>query len=139
MEVHAPINGSEANGKTVPDDKFTFTIAKDGQAALPAASYFKVAEPMIERWNFSWYEDLFAQDAYKPSFVNVTAKAYRKVALYEPGQYVVTLNYYNGTKKTVANWTVRPLAQVKKAKNVIFFIGAYSCSSAGNGHCIEPM
>jgi hypothetical protein len=52
----------------------------------------------------------------------VTSKAYRRVALYEPGEYVATLSYYNGTK-TVANWIVRPLQQQKKAKNVILFIG----------------
>lgn len=44
------------------------------------------------------------------------------MALYEPGNYVVTLNYYNGTT-TTANWVVRPLSQQKKAKNVILFIG----------------
>ena len=52
----------------------------------------------------------------------MTSKAYRRVALYEPGEYVATLNYYNGTN-TVANWIVRPLQQQKKAKNVILFIG----------------
>jgi hypothetical protein len=52
----------------------------------------------------------------------VTSKIYRRVALYEPGDYVAILNYYNGTK-TVANWVVRPLKQQKKAKNVILFIG----------------
>jgi hypothetical protein len=54
--------------------------------------------------------------------VRVTSKAYRRVALYEPGEYVATLSYYNGTK-TVANWVVKPLQQQKKAKNVILFIG----------------
>ena len=81
-----------------------------------------MAEPKIETWNFTWFEDLFAVDAKKPSVVNVAAKAYRKLALYEPGKYTATLTYYNGSK-TVANWVVRPLAEVKKAKNVILFIG----------------
>lgn len=52
----------------------------------------------------------------------MTSKAYRRVALYEPGEYVATLNYYDGTE-TVANWIVRPLQKQKKAKNVILFIG----------------
>ncbi|RDW78317.1 putative pho-2 alkaline phosphatase [Coleophoma crateriformis] len=121
LEVHAPVNGSEANGG-IPDPNFTFTIEKVGGAAQPAASYFKIAEPALERWNFTWYEDLFAQDKKTPSVVRVTSKAYRRVALYEPGEYVATLNYYNGTK-TVANWVVRALHQQKKAKNVILFIG----------------
>ena len=89
---------------------------------MPAASYFKVAEPTLERWNFTWYEDRFAEDAHAPSVVRVTSKAYRRVALYQPGDYTATLTYYNGIK-TVANWVVRPLAEKKKAKNVILFIG----------------
>ncbi|KAH6682684.1 putative alkaline phosphatase H [Halenospora varia] len=121
LEVHAPVNGSQANGG-VPDPNFTFTVAKVGGSAQSAATYFKVTEPALERWNFTWYEDLFAQDAHAPSVVRVTSKIYRRVALYEPGEYVATLNYYNGTK-TVANWVVRPLQQTKKAKNVILFIG----------------
>ena len=121
MEVHAPKNGSEANGG-VPDDSFTLTIAKDGGKAIDADKYFKIASPPIERWNFTWYEDLFAQDAKKPSVVNVAAKSYRRVALYQPGNYVATLTYYDGSK-TVAQWLVRPLAEAKRAKNVILFIG----------------
>ena len=123
LEVHAPVNGSEANGG-VPDEKFTFTIAKDGAAAQPAASFFKIAEPAIEKWDFSWYEDLFAEDSKNASFVNVASKIYRRVALYEPGEYVATLNYYNGTN-TTANWLVRDLQETKKAKNVILFIGRF--------------
>jgi len=121
LEVHAPVNGSEANGG-IPDPNFSFTIAKAGGAAQPATSFFKLAEPTLERWNFTWYEDLFAQDAKTPSVVRVTSKAYRRVALYEPGEYTATLSYYNGTK-TVANWVVRPLQEQKRAKNVILFIG----------------
>ncbi len=76
----------------------------------------------MEKWNFTWYEDLFSVDAKTPSVVRVTSKAYRRVALYDPGDYAATLTYYNGTK-TVANWVVRPLSTQKKAKNVILFIG----------------
>jgi hypothetical protein len=126
FEVHAPKNGSEAFNNGVPDDKFTATIAKDGhghrEKAKSIAEFFKVAEPKLETWTFSWFEDLFAKDAGTPSVVNVASKAYRRVALYEPGDYTVTLKYYNG-KTTTAKWTVRPLATKKKAKNVIFFIG----------------
>lgn len=66
--------------------------------------------------------DLFARDALKPSVVRVTSKAYRRVALYEPGEYTATLTYYNGTK-TTASWLVRDLATVRKAKNIVLFIG----------------
>lgn len=121
MEVHAPVNGSEANGG-IPDPNFSFTIAKAGGAAQSATSYFKVSEPALERWNFTWFEDLFAEDADTPSVVRVTSKIYRRVALYEPGEYVATLRYYNGST-TEANWIVRDLQEEKKAKNVILFIG----------------
>jgi hypothetical protein len=108
----------------VPDEKFTVTIQKEGAASAQSiATFFKQSEPVIEKWTFSWYEDLFAQDAKQASVVNVASKIYRRVALYEPGNYVVTLSAYGGAKKTTAIWTVRPLAAQKKAKNVILFIG----------------
>lgn len=66
--------------------------------------------------------DLFARDAFKPSIVNVTAKAYRKVALYDEGEYTATLTYNNGTK-TTASWLVRDIQQQRKAKNIVLFIG----------------
>jgi hypothetical protein len=125
LETHAPQNGSEVvPGYLTPDERFTFTIAKDGQQkdCKNAAAYFKIAEPAIERWNFTWYEDLFAQAAKTPSMVKVAAKAYRKVALYEPGNYIATLTYANGSV-TQANWTVRDTKISQKAKNVIMFIG----------------
>lgn len=116
------MNGSEAFAGGNPDTAFTFNIQKAGSTSQTAAAYFGIAEPAIERWSFSWFEDLFAQDAGRPSVVNVAAKAYRRVALYEPGEYTATLRYYNGTN-TTANWIVRPLSQQKRAKNVILFIG----------------
>lgn len=36
----------------------------------------------------------------------------------------MTLNYYDG-EQTEAKWLVRPLAEEKRAKNVIFFIGEH--------------
>jgi len=79
LEIHAPLNGSEANGG-VPDTAFTFKIAKAGDTAVNATQYFKTIEPKLETWNFTWYEDLFAQDAKTPSVVRVASKAYRKLA-----------------------------------------------------------
>lgn len=122
LEIHAPVNGSEAFNNGVPDENFTVTISKDGDDAKSIASYFSVDEPKLETWKFSWYEDLFAKNADKKSIVNVASKVYRHIALYEPGEYKVTLTYYNGTT-TEASWVVRDLAQEKKAKNVILFIG----------------
>ncbi|CAN8095151.1 unnamed protein product [Discula destructiva] len=125
FEVHAPVNGSEAFNEGVPDDAFTVTIAKVNNstgAPQSVAAFFKLEEPKLETWTFKWYEDLFARDAGTASVVNVASKIYRRVALYEPGEYRVTLSYYGG-EKTVAKWLVRPLATEKKAKNVILFIG----------------
>ncbi|KAI4119698.1 MAG: hypothetical protein LQ338_007243, partial [Usnochroma carphineum] len=122
LEVHAPVNGSEATGNPVPDTNFTFTVARQGESPQSAASYFKIAEPALERWNFTWYEDYFARDAKTPSLVNVASKIYRRVALYQPGEYTATLTYKNG-QKTTASWLVRDLATARKTKNIVLFIG----------------
>jgi alkaline phosphatase len=121
VEVHAPVNGSEANGK-FPDEEFSLSIAKASSGSKPAASFFGVTEPVLERWNFTWYEDLFAFDAKTPSLVNVTAKAYRRLQFKTPGAYTATLSYNNGSV-TTANWTVRDLPTQRRAKNVLLFIG----------------
>jgi hypothetical protein len=56
LEVHAPINGSQATGNLVPDSSFTFSIAKAGGQAQSTASYFGISEPSVEHWNFTWFE-----------------------------------------------------------------------------------
>lgn len=122
VEVHAPVNGSEAAHDGKPDENFKVTIAKAGDSPRDFAKAFGLSEPKLEKWTFSWYEDLYAEDAKKASVVNVAAKAYRKLALTEPGKYTVTLTYYNG-EKTTAQWLVREIHDDRKAKNVIFFIG----------------
>lgn len=124
FEVHAPVNGSEAFNDGVPDEAFSVTIAKSSSGdASSLADFFGLdQEPEVETWSFGWYEDLFAREAGNQTVVNVASKIYRRVALYEPGDYTVTLNYYGG-ETTVATWTVRPLAEEKRAKNVIIFIG----------------
>lgn len=66
--------------------------------------------------------DNLATDADQPSLVNVASKAYRRVALYEPGDYEAVL-HYNGTSTTTAIWTVRDIDEVRKTKNVVLFIG----------------
>lgn len=122
VEVHAPVNGSEAAHDGKPDEKFKVTIAKGDGEPKDFAKAFGIEEPELEKWDFDWYEDLFAEDDDKPSLVNVASKAYRKLALYEPGTYTVTLKYYDG-ETTTAEWTVRDLSKKRKAKNVVFFIG----------------
>lgn len=122
VEVHAPVNGSEAYNEGKPDEEFTVTINKKGGSPEDVAGYFGLEEPELEKWDFGWYEDLFAEDEGKESQVNVASKIYRRIAIDEPGEYEVTLNYYGG-ETTVANWVVRDVRSKKKAKNIVFFIG----------------
>ena len=77
----------------------------------------------VESYNFTYYEDLFAEDAGTPILVNVLAKSYRNVQLHQPGNYEVVLSYFGGETKAI--WEVKPLATCKKAKNVIVFIGEF--------------
>jgi hypothetical protein len=55
LEVHQPMNGSEAIGLPL-DEAFTFTIAKGDEAPKPATEYFTIEEPKLEKWKFSWFE-----------------------------------------------------------------------------------
>lgn len=55
LEVHQPVNGSEYNGLPL-DEKFTFTIAKKGEEAKPVTDFFKLKDPKLEKWNFSYPE-----------------------------------------------------------------------------------
>lgn len=62
LEVHAPVNGSEAR-KGGPDSDFTFTIARKARGHKPKSpeDVFKVEEPELEKWNFTWYEGMLSQ------------------------------------------------------------------------------
>lgn len=138
LEVHAPVNGSEAFADGVPDAAFTATIAQDGAPPQDLAAFFGVAEaPPLETWSFTWFEDLYAEDAGTPALVNVASRVYRRLALYEPGAYTVTLHFYDG-QTTTAEWLVRPLATEKKAKNVILFIGAWRPGRGRTAFLADP-
>ena len=119
--MHAPINGSEATGKP-PDEHFSLAIQPESGTPIPAAEFFDIPEPSLQRWTFNWTEDLYARDAKTPSVVNVASKAYRNLHLADPGTYTVTLTYDNGNHTRV-KWTVRELPKSRRAKNVILFIG----------------
>ncbi|KAL5604198.1 hypothetical protein BROUX41_002179 [Berkeleyomyces rouxiae] len=122
VEVHAPLNGTEAFNNGVPDEGFSVTIGKVGEEPKPITEFFKIQEPDMEKWQFGWFEDRFAEDTGSKSLVNVASRIYRRISINEPGTYEVTLNYYNG-ETTVANWVVRPISTQRKAKNVVMFIG----------------
>lgn len=58
LEVHAPLNGSEAFNQGVPDEKFTFCIqsgngGKGNNGCEDAARFFDVKEPALEKWTFT--------------------------------------------------------------------------------------
>lgn len=57
LEVHAPVNGSEAISSH-PDANFKFTIKRldSEEPAQNATRFFETTEPALERWNFTWYE-----------------------------------------------------------------------------------
>lgn len=59
VEVHAPVNGTEANGNGTPNPDFELTIARGDEGAVTAAEWFKIAEPELETWNFTWFEGTF--------------------------------------------------------------------------------
>lgn len=122
FEVHAPVNGSEAFNNGEPDDAFTATISKKGGEPKSIEDFFGVEAPAVETWSFSWFEDLYAEDAGNSTLVNVASKIYRRLRLTEPGEYSLTLTYYDG-ETTTADWVVRPISKKRKAKNVILFIG----------------
>ncbi|KAJ7289262.1 alkaline-phosphatase-like protein [Mycena rebaudengoi] len=122
LEVHAPVSGSEAFNKGVPDSKFTFCIQQGNRACTDAAKFFKSTPSVVETYNFTYFEDLFAQAANTPTVVNVAAKSFRALSLSTPGTYKAILKYYNG-EQTVATWFVRESPKKAVAKNVLFFIG----------------
>lgn len=121
-EIHAPVNGSEAFRNGIPDKNFEFWLKhEDDKELTKVTDYFSVQDSPLETWTFDWYEDLFAEEAERPSIVNVASKAYRKLALYKPGKYEAVLKYYDGYQ-TKACWYVREPAKERKAKNVILFV-----------------
>jgi len=53
LEVHAPLNGTEASRNGVPDEAFTFCIRKSGKSLCEAATkFFGMSEPKVEKWSF---------------------------------------------------------------------------------------
>ncbi|GAA5944718.1 alkaline phosphatase [Sporobolomyces koalae] len=123
VEVQAPVNGSSPYNNGVPDSDFAVTISRkdDCSDAKPLSEYYH-QKPTVNSYNFTYFEDLFYKDNNTATLVNVVSHDYRHVALYDPGDYYVKLKY-NGGMETVAKWTVLPVAQKRKAKNVILMIG----------------
>ena len=54
LEVHAPVNGTEATSNTTPDETFTLCIQKGKGNCVDAKKYFSLkSEPAVEKWNFT--------------------------------------------------------------------------------------
>lgn len=88
---------------------------------VDVTQFFGLKDPQVESYNFTYFEDLFAQQAKAPTPVNVLAKSYRNVQLHNAGKYKLLFTYNNGMT-TEANWEVLPVSDCKKAKNLIFFV-----------------
>jgi len=54
LEVHAPVNGSEAANDGVPDEKFTFCIQTSKGSCTDVTKFFSVEDPPLEKWSFSY-------------------------------------------------------------------------------------
>ncbi|KAF7291995.1 Alkaline phosphatase [Mycena indigotica] len=122
LEVHAPVNGTEAFNGGIPDEKFTFCIQEGKGKCEEASKFFKSTWSDLQTYNFTYYQDQFALDASSPTVVNAAARSLRGLSLKKPGTYKATLKYYNG-QTTVATWFVRETPKTAAAKNVLFFIG----------------
>ncbi|KAK4053805.1 hypothetical protein OIV83_001461 [Microbotryomycetes sp. JL201] len=122
VEVQAPQNGSMPFNNGVPSPDFSLSIGMSESDLKPATDFFGLPESETEDYSFKYFEDLFARDAGNATVVNALSRSYRYIALYQPGDYYVKLSY-NGGMETVAKWSVKPLAESRKAKNVVLFIG----------------
>ncbi|GAA6023709.1 hypothetical protein JCM10207_008758, partial [Rhodosporidiobolus poonsookiae] len=123
VEVQAPANGTQPFNNGVPNEDFALYIRGKGAPEMQEISqFYGIADPKVDSYNFTYYEDLFAEKADTPTLVNVLAKDYRHLTLFNPGTYELKLEY-NGGMETLAEWEVKPLADCRKAKNVILFIG----------------
>ncbi|BGP38008.1 hypothetical protein JCM10449v2_001935 [Rhodotorula kratochvilovae] len=122
IEVHAPANGTAPFNNGVPSEDFALYIGGKGAELQEIASFYTIEDPVVERYNFTYAEDLWMQANGTETLVNVLAKSYRHLTLFNPGEYKLKLQYNSGME-TLASWKVLPLAKERKAKNVILFVG----------------
>ena len=116
FESHAPVNGSEAYNGGKVDGFVNIEFGPVGGDLIQLSDFFQRANPTPVPYNFTYYEDLFAQEAGAKTPVNVISKSYRNVQLHNPGKYAVRATTAAGLV-TEAVWEVRPLGN-KVAKNV---------------------
>ncbi|GAA5822445.1 hypothetical protein JCM10212_006214, partial [Sporobolomyces blumeae] len=120
VEVQAPLNGTMPYNNGVPDGDFSLSISRVGDQhdddVKTVSEFYGVEPPVVESYNFTYFEDLFYEDRNEPTFVNVLSQNWNYVTLYNPGEYHLKLKY-NGGMETLAKWTVLPLAEKRCAKN----------------------
>ena len=110
------MNGSEAYNNGKVDGFVNIEFGPVGGDLIQLSDFFQRANPTPVPYNFTYYEDLFAQEAGAKTPVNVISKSYRNVQLHNPGKYRVVATTAAGLK-TEAVWEVREMGQ-KVAKNV---------------------
>ena len=54
LEIHAPVNGTEASNNGVPDEKFSFCIQTGKGSCQEVTKLFKVNDSALEKWTFSY-------------------------------------------------------------------------------------
>ena len=54
LEVHAPVNGTEASANGVPDQNFTFCIQQGKGKCQDVSKFFSVKQSPLETWTFSY-------------------------------------------------------------------------------------
>lgn len=54
LEVHAPLNGTEASNNGVPNETFSLCIQRGKEACTDVTKYFKVSNSALEKWSFSY-------------------------------------------------------------------------------------
>ncbi len=51
LEIHAPLNGTEASNNGVPNETFSLCIQRGKEACTDVTKYFKVSDSALEKWD----------------------------------------------------------------------------------------
>ena len=54
LEIHAPLNGTEASNNGVPNETFSLCIQRGKETCTDVTKYFKVSDSVLEKWTFSY-------------------------------------------------------------------------------------
>lgn len=76
LEVHAPVDGSEATRDGEPDRQFTFCIQRNQARCVDVAKFFGVDDPKLETWSFKCIVTLENQTFILTVILPATSKTY---------------------------------------------------------------